>query len=69
MPDATPRIDEPAALPPSRARYGVLAFLGALTFILYLDRVCISQAVIPIKNELHLSDSQMGWVLGAFIVA
>lgn len=69
MPDATPRSDEAAPLPPSRARYGVLAFLGALTFILYLDRVCISQAVIPIKNELHLSDSQMGWVLGAFIVA
>lgn len=69
MSDATPRLDEPAAPAPSRARYGVLAFLGALTFILYLDRVCISQAVIPIKIELGLSDSQMGWVLGAFIVA
>ena len=65
----TPVPDEPPLAPPSRARYVVLAFLGTLTFILYLDRVCISQAAIPIKKELHLSDSQMGWVLGAFAVA
>ncbi|HEX7446019.1 MAG TPA: MFS transporter [Pirellulales bacterium] len=60
---------EPPAEPPSRARYGVLAFLGTLTFILYLDRVCISQAVIPIQRDLNLSGGQMGWVLGAFTVA
>lgn len=61
--------DEPPAPPASRVRYGVLAFLASLTFILYLDRVCISQAVIPIREDLRLSDSEMGWVLGAFAVA
>ena len=29
---------------PTRVRYGVLAFLAAMTFVLYLDRVCINQA-------------------------
>ena len=41
--------DETSSPSASRVRYGVLAFLASLTFILYLDRVCISQAVIPIR--------------------
>src|SRR5438132_9857531 len=28
----------------TRARYGVLGFLCSLSFILYIDRICISQA-------------------------
>ncbi|MGD9723175.1 MAG: MFS transporter [Pirellulales bacterium] len=54
---------------PSRARYGVLGFLCSLAFVLYIDRVCIGKAVIPIQNELGLSNTQMGYVLGAFTVA
>src|SRR5919198_1509062 len=55
--------------PPTRARFVVLGFLCALTFVLYLDRVCISQALVSIKAELHLSDVQASYVLMAFTLA
>ncbi len=55
--------------PPTRARYGVLGFLCSLSFVLYLDRVCIGKAVVPIQNDLGLSTSEMGYALGAFTVA
>jgi len=51
---------------PTRVRYGVLAFLAAMTFVLYLDRVCIGQAAPRIQEELGISDTQMGWVHSAF---
>ena len=41
-------------------RYGVLAFLGAMTFVLYLDRVCIGQAAPQIQKELGISETWMG---------
>ena len=54
---------------PSRARYLVLAFLCGLTFILYLDRICIGQAAPAIRAELGLSAEQMGWVFWAFTLS
>ena len=44
---------DPAA--PTRVRYGVLAFLAAMTFVLYLDRTCIGQAAAgdPARAETH----------------
>ena len=54
---------------PTRARFAVLAFLCSLTFVLYLDRVCMGQAVKPIQDEMHLTNSQMGMVLMAFTLA
>lgn len=59
----------PPADHPTRARLIVLALLCAMAFILYLDRVCMSQAVIPIQNDLNLSRSRMTWILMAFTVA
>lgn len=59
----------PALEPPTRVRYGVLGFLAAMTFVLYLDRVCVGQAAPRIKAELGLSDTQMGFVLAAFTLA
>ncbi len=53
----------------TRARFIVLAFLCALAAILYLDRVCISQALKPIQDELHIKDGDMTWVLMAFTLA
>lgn len=50
-------------------RYQVLGMLGLLSFILYLDRICINQAVVPIENELGLSNTEMGRVLAAFTLA
>ncbi len=54
---------------PTHARHVVLAFLCSLAFVLYLDRVCIGQAVGPIQDEMGLSNTQMGAVLMAFTLA
>jgi sugar phosphate permease len=59
---------EPAERP-TRVRYGVLAFLCLLTFILYLDRICMGQAAPAIQHDLSLSDTRMGVVHGAFTLA
>jgi MFS family permease len=62
-------ITDAPAEPPTAVRYQVLGSLGALSLILYLDRVCIGQAVGPIQKELDISNTRMGYVLGAFTVA
>jgi ACS family glucarate transporter-like MFS transporter len=54
---------------PTKVRYGVLAFLAAMTFILYLDRSCINQAAPIIKRELGISESQKGVIFSAFTLA
>jgi ACS family glucarate transporter-like MFS transporter len=60
----------PISLPaPTRVRYKVLAFLGVLALILYVDRICISQAVPAIKDELGIDNTQMSYVLAAFTLA
>ena len=58
-----------AAVPATRARYGVLTFLCWLFFLLYVDRVCIGKAAPHIKAELGLTDTEMGFVFGAFTLA
>src|SRR5882672_6961058 len=45
---------------PTVARYGVLCFLGTLSLLLYIDRVCIGQAETWIREELRLTKSDMG---------
>ena len=55
--------------PPTRARYKVMAFLCALSFLTYFDRVCIMRAQAVIQRDLGISDIQMGWVMGAFWLA
>src|SRR5258708_20191609 len=51
---------------PTRARYGVVFFALALAMIMYIQRVAISQAIVPISADLHLNKAQTGLVLGAF---
>ena len=51
---------------PTRARNIVLGFALSLAVIVYLDRVCISQAKPDIARELSLNDAQMGWVFSIF---
>ena len=46
-------------LTPTRARFVVAAWLCGLSGILYLDRICMGQAVVPIQRELGLSNTQM----------
>ncbi len=57
------------AASPTRARFIVLAFLCALMFVLYLDRLCIGQAEKPIRDELGLGKVQMSFVQMAFTLA
>src|SRR5271155_1745974 len=66
-PEATPSLDPTER--PTWVRYRVLAFLAAMTFILYLDRSCINQAAPIIKNELGISEGQKGIIFGAFTIA
>lgn len=54
---------------PTWVRYRVLAFLAAMTFILYLDRSCINQAAPKIKDELGISETEKGMIFGAFTIA
>src|SRR5262245_20505947 len=54
---------------PTRVRYGVLAFLCTLSFVLYLDRVCISQAADTIQSEFSMRNERWSYVLMAFTLA
>ncbi len=54
---------------PTRARFVLLGLLCGLSFLLYLDRICIAQAAKPIQDELHISNTRWGWVLAAFTLA
>jgi ACS family glucarate transporter-like MFS transporter len=56
-------------LGPTRVRYGVVAFLAAMTFVLYLDRLCISQAAPIIQKEWDLTNSQLSLIFGAFALS
>ncbi|VTS02414.1 MFS transporter [Tuwongella immobilis] len=53
----------------SRDRVGIISFLGILTFVLYLDRVCIGQAMPFIQEDLGLNKTQQSYILMAFTVA
>jgi MFS family permease len=55
---------------PTRVRYGVLGFACSLSMITYLDRVCISNAVPFIVDELGLdSVADLDWPLTAFVIS
>lgn len=65
-----PASAEPADIgEPTRVRYGVLAFLAAMTFVLYLDRACIGQALPVIQKELSLTEWDKSVILNAFALA
>jgi ACS family glucarate transporter-like MFS transporter len=54
---------------PSRIRYIVLGLTVLMAVLLYLDRVCMSVAALPISEQLELDEKDMGWVLSAFFWA
>src|SRR5881628_1569073 len=54
---------------PSRARSTLLRFAFALSVVTFLDRVCIASAAPFIREELHLTAVEMGWVFSAFTLA
>ena len=50
-------------------RQRVMILLFFLMLITYLDRITISVVGVRIKEAFHLSNSQFGWVLSAFVLA
>jgi MFS transporter, ACS family, glucarate transporter len=66
-PDAPPAHD--ASDQPTWVRYQVLGFLAAMTFVLYLDRVCISKAGPRIQEDLGISNRAMGFIYAAFTLS
>jgi MFS family permease len=61
---------QPITLPPPiRARYLLALWLCGLAAILYLDRICLAQALVPIKSELNLTNTAASAVAMAFTLA
>src|SRR3954470_10279984 len=54
---------------PTNVRYRVMAFLLALSFLTYFDRVCIVRVQQDVQRDLGVDDGQMGLVFGAFWLA
>jgi ACS family glucarate transporter-like MFS transporter len=54
---------------PSRVRHVIVALTTVIAVLLYLDRFCLSIAERLIKEDLHLTDDQSGWMLSAFFWA
>src|SRR5437660_1469296 len=54
------------AMVPSRARYVTVGFAMLLAIVMYIDRVCISQAAPAIQSDLGLTRIQMGWAFSVF---
>ena len=55
-----------AAQAPTRARHVAVLFAMVLAVIMYIDRVCISQAGPLISQDLGLTKIQMGWAYSIF---
>src|SRR5258706_3524485 len=54
---------------PTRTRYWVIFSAVTLAILSYIDRVAISQASTRISNDLHLTESRMGMIFGAFALS
>jgi MFS family permease len=52
----------------SSQAYLSLIFLTGLNLFNYLDRYVLSAVLTPLKAELNLTDSQLGWVAPAFMI-
>jgi MFS family permease len=58
-----------ATAAPTSTRFVLAGWLCGLSGVLYLDRICMSQAVKPIQRELDLSNTQISYVMMAFTLA
>src|ERR1035438_6992295 len=50
-------------------RFRVLGLLFTLVFVMYLDRLCIAVAGPRMRQDMKISPSHWGWVIGAFTLA
>ncbi len=60
------RAEPGAAIRPTKVRYFVVMIATVAAVILYLDRFCVSFAADYIKEDLQLTQSQIGWFFSAF---
>lgn len=51
---------------PTRARYLTVVFAILLAIIMYIDRVCISQAALSMRGDLGLTPVEMAWAFSVF---
>ncbi|GIW94883.1 MAG: hypothetical protein KatS3mg110_2924 [Pirellulaceae bacterium] len=54
---------------PSSVRHVVVASAVLMSVLLYLDRFCVSFAELYMKQDLGLTDMQVGWMFSAFFWA
>ncbi len=52
-----------------KQRYKVLAFLGLLSALTFLDRLAIAVAGPAIQTDLRIQPQQWGWILSAYVLA
>jgi MFS transporter, ACS family, glucarate transporter len=52
-----------------KKRHGVLALLGAVSVITFLDRLAIAVTGVSIQRELRLTPVEWGWVLSSYVIA
>jgi MFS transporter, ACS family, glucarate transporter len=60
--------DDFGAPRPTRVRYQVLAAACSLAVITYIHRVGFGTAIAELKTTLELSDTQISWLMAAFMV-
>ena len=53
-----------ASAPEARNSIAIVAILSAIAFVCYMDRQLIAVLAQPIKHELGLSDSEIGFISG-----
>ena len=63
-PSTTSTADELSANAGGLYRWYVVALLGAIYFVAFVDRLALSLLVEPIKRDLHVSDTGMGVLFG-----
>src|SRR5262245_10931669 len=63
---ALPSSEPVVAMQPTRARYATVTLAMTIAVVMYIDRVCISQAAPLISEDLHLSKVQMAWAFSVF---
>ncbi len=52
-----------------KKRHGVLALLGTVSIITFLDRLAIAVSGPSIQREMHISPERWGWILSAYVLA
>ena len=58
----------PARAPSRRAAYWALGLLTAINLLNYLDRYVVAPLGSDLKRDMALSDTQLGWLIPAFIL-